>query len=96
MDEKEYVELETEFIVLAIPQSTVEVTISAKVWDNSKVTTVERTMPFNEVRDAFREAEEGYTPSNAVYVLNPDISKSKLELLIKKYLDRAEGNTGES
>lgn len=79
-----------EFIVLAIPASTVEVTISAKVWHDGEVVEVKRTMPFDEVRDAIKEAQEGYIPSDAIFVLNPDISKSKLEKLVQSYLDRAE------
>jgi hypothetical protein len=87
---KKEVELSEEFIVLAIPASTVEVTISAKVWHDGAVVEVKRTMPFDEVRDAIKEAKEGYIPSDALFVLNPDISKSKLEQLVQSYLDRAE------
>ena len=91
MQNKTYdVELSEEFIVLAIPTSTVEVTISAKVWHDGAVVEVKRTMPFDEVRDAIKEAKEGYIPSDALFVLNPDISKSKLEQLVQSYLDRAE------
>ena len=50
------VELSEEFIVLAIPATTVEVTISAKVWCDGEVVEVKRTMPFDEVRGAIKEA----------------------------------------
>lgn len=84
------VDLDEEFIVIAIPASTVEIELSAKVWHNRNVVTVTRTMPFDEVRDAIKEAKEGYIPSDALFVLNPDASKSKLEKLVQSYLDRAE------
>jgi len=90
MDEKEYIDLEDEFIVLAIPSNTVEVDIVAKIWNDGVVMTVQRTLPFQEVRAAFEEAREGYTPSNAIFVLNKDFGKSKLERLLAKYLEEEE------
>lgn len=90
MTENKSVELSESFIVLAIPSSTVEVTISAKVWNGDKVVEVQKTMPFSEVREAIKEAEEGYIPSDALFVLNTDVSKSEMEKLVQSYLDRAE------
>lgn len=90
MTENKSVELSESFIVLAIPSSTVEVTISAKVWNGDKVVEVQKTMPFSEVREAIKEAEEGYIPSDALFVLNTDVSKSEIEKLVQSYLDRAE------
>ena len=55
MTENKSVELSESFIVLAIPSSTVEVTISAKVWNGDKVVEVRKTMPFSEVREAIKE-----------------------------------------
>ena len=49
-----------------------------------------RVMPFEEVREAFAEAHDGYIPSDALFFLNPDIDKSKLERLLSKYLDEEE------
>ncbi|MBR1526317.1 MAG: hypothetical protein IJ640_06620 [Prevotella sp.] len=90
MGEKEYVELENDFIVLAVPSATVEVEITAKVWNGEEVIKVSRVMPFEEVREAFAEAHDGYIPSDALFFLNPDIDKSKLERLLSKYLDEEE------
>lgn len=36
MDDKEYIELENDFIVLGIPSATVEVEITAKVWNGGR------------------------------------------------------------
>lgn len=90
MDKDEYLCLEDEFIVLAIPSTTVEVEITAKIWNNGEVMTVKRTMPFQEVRAAFDEAREGYIPYDSVYILNEDYDKSKLERLLKKYCGEEE------
>ena len=81
--EQEIIELENEFIVLAVPKDTVEVTISAKVFHDGRLQEVHRTMDFGEVRDAFKEAEEGYIPSDAVFSLTP-LGKQYVEELIKK------------
>lgn len=81
--EQEIIELENEFIVLAVPKSTVEVTISAKVYHDGKLQDVHRTMGFDEVREAFKEAEQGYIPSDAVFTLTP-LGKKYAEELIQK------------
>lgn len=88
-------ELDEDFIVIGIPANTVEIELSAKVWHNGEVITVKRTLPFEEVKEAFKEAEEGYIPSDAVFVLNPNAPKSKVEQLVQTYLDRAEEECGE-
>lgn len=90
MDDKEYIELENDFIVLGIPSATVEVEITAKVWNGEEVIKVSRVMPFDEVREAFKEAHDGYIPSDAVFFLNPNIGRSKLEQLLSNYLDKEE------
>ena len=66
-EETKLVELDEDFIAIAIPANTVELELSAKVWHNGKVVTISRTLPFEEVKEAFKEANEGYIPSNAVY-----------------------------
>lgn len=86
--EERMVELDNEFIVIAVPASSLEVDISAKVWHKGEVIQVQRTMKFDEVKEAFEEAKNGYIPQDAVFVLNEDISKSKLERLVSRYLDK--------
>ena len=89
-EEKRAVELDEDFIAIAIPANTVELSFTAKVWHDGEIVTVARTLPFKEVKEAFKEAREGYIPSNAVFVLNPNASKSKVEQLVQTYMDRAE------
>ena len=61
--------LENSYIVLEIPTATLEVTITAKVWHEGEVISVTRTMSFDEVKKAFKEAEDGYIPEDAVFAL---------------------------
>ena len=81
--DQEIIELENEFIVLAVPKNTVEVTISAKIYHNGELQDVHRTTDFQEVREAFKEAEQGYIPSDAVFSLTP-LGEKYVEELIKK------------
>ena len=79
----EIVELENDFIVLAIPTNSVEVTISAKVFHDGELQNVCRTMGLQEIREAFQEAEQGYIPSDAVFTLTP-LGKQYVDELIRK------------
>ena len=81
---KEYIDLDQEFIVLAIPDDTVELDINAKVYINHELVNVMRHMDFQEVREAIREARDGYIPSDALFVLAPT-RKEKLENLVARY-----------
>ena len=80
----EVLDLESEFIVLCIPEDTVEIEIRAKVYINHELTTVTRTMDFPEVRGAIREARNGYIPDDAIFFLAPT-AKEKVMKLVKKY-----------
>ena len=84
--EEEIIELENDFIVLAIPKDTVEVTISAKVYRNGKLQDVRRTMPPQEVQEAFQEAKQGYIPSDAIFTLTP-LGEKYAEELIRNQRD---------
>lgn len=78
-------DLETLFIVLAVPESTVELDINAKVYINHEVHEVTRHMDFSEVRDAIRDAMTGYIPSDAIFTLAPTKSE-RIERLVKSVL----------
>ena len=83
MDKKE-LELENDFIVLAIPVNTVDLEIRAKVMIDGELVPVMRTMRLDEIREAFKEAEHGYIPSDAVFSLTP-LGELELERLKEKY-----------
>lgn len=82
----EYVELEEDFIVLAVPSDSVEIEIKSKFYEDGEIHEAKRTIGFSEVRRMFQEARDGYIPSNAVFSLRP-VGKDKIEALLKKYID---------
>ena len=88
-ENREMINLEDVFIVLAIPADTVEVEICATVYLDGELKKVSRKMPFNEVREAIKEADDGYIPSDAVFSLVP-MGEDKIAALIKKYMDKTE------
>ena len=76
--------LDQEFIVLAIPDDTVELDITATVYIDHELHKVSRHMDFADIRDAIREALNGYTPSDAVFTLAPT-REEKLRELLERY-----------
>ena len=92
MGEKEHrngIELKESYMVLAVPTTAMEITITAKVWANDEVLEVNKTMPFEEIREAFKEADECYIPSNAIFTLS-DIGREQLEQLKTEQLAKFE------
>ncbi|MBP5462732.1 MAG: hypothetical protein J6Y20_11520 [Lachnospiraceae bacterium] len=85
-EERKPIELDEEFIVLAVPASTLELEISATVWIDGKPVDVSRHMPFDEVRAAIKEAQEGYIPSDAIFSLT-ELGEKELERLREKYAE---------
>ena len=67
----EQVELKQEYAVLSIPASTLELTVTAKIYVNGELHSVSTKLDFEEVRDAIKEAKEGYIPSDATFSLTP-------------------------
>lgn len=59
--------LEQNYIVLSLPTETVEIEIIAKVYHDGELINVKKTLSIQEVRDAFKEAEEGYIPLDAEF-----------------------------
>lgn len=68
-DEKEEVLLNEKNIVIAIPEDTVEVTVTARVLLEGKLVTVEKKMTPSEVREAFNDADENYIDPDATFQL---------------------------
>lgn len=64
---REELYLEQNYIVLSLPSETVEVEITAKVYHDGELINVKKTLSIQEVREGFKEAEEGYVPSDAVF-----------------------------
>lgn len=69
MAEKKKVELSEDYIVLTIPKTAVEIEINAKVYYDGDVISVTKFMDMEEIREAFKEAADGYIPSDATFGL---------------------------
>lgn len=82
MKENHEIELEQKYAVISIPSNTVELAINAKIYLNGELKTVNTTYDMAEVQKAIKEAEDGYIPSDAKFVLT-DKGK-KIAQLIEK------------
>ena len=74
----EEVELTNDYIVLEIPENSVEVAVIAKVWMGDKIQTVTRTLGMKEIKAAVKEAEAIYIPQDAMFVLT-DVGRKYLD-----------------
>lgn len=83
------VDLDQEFIVISIPDDTLELTIKAKIYINGELHDVTRHMDFPEVRAAIREARDGYTPSDALFTLC-ETGDEKIADLLHRYINHIE------
>ena len=81
----EEITLESEYAVVPFPVNAVEVTISAKVYLNGEIHTVEQVMSMQDVRAAVQEAEDNYIPPDAVFTLTPEGERYYHEHLEGKY-----------
>ena len=85
LDDNTYMQLSEEFIVLAIPDDTVEVDITAKIYVDHELHEVTKHMDFPEVRAAIREARQGYMPSDALFCLRKT-GQDKVRELLDRYI----------
>lgn len=88
MDEEEkneQIDLDESFIVLAIPDDTVEIDITAKIYFGSEIREVTKHMDFPEVRAAIRDGMKNYMPDDALFTFAPT-GREKLEALLKQCL----------
>ena len=86
---KNTIELNEDFIVIAIPSTTLELEISATVWADGKSVDVCKHMPFDEVRAAIKEAQECYIPSDTIFTLT-DLGRDEAKRLLEKYKEPEE------
>ena len=68
-DTDEYLELESNYAVIELPALAIEAEITAKIYLDDEIKTVSRTMDLVELKKAFKEAEDGYIPSDATFTL---------------------------
>ena len=69
MQEENMVELNEKYIVISVPQNAVEVEIKARVYSDGKIMDVSKKMDLDELREAFKDAEENYLDPNATFEL---------------------------
>lgn len=84
------VNLPQEYIVLSVPSTTCEITITAKIFSDGGIRTVHSTLGFEEVREAIKEAQDCYIPSDAEFTLTP-LGEKKLQELEELYSDLTRG-----
>lgn len=86
MEEKKYIDLDEQLAVIGLPEETIEVTIIAKVYKDGKLQDVEKVMSMQEVRKAFRLADENYFDPDERYVLT-DAGRAFLEEMLEDERD---------
>lgn len=65
----EAIELMQHRAMVEMPEDAVEVTLSAKVYHNGELINVERVLTMNDIRTAFRKADDGYIDDDDRFVL---------------------------
>ena len=65
----EEIELDSAYAIVQLPTSAVEVTISAKVYVNGEIKTVQNLLNMKAIQSAIREAEDNYISEDAVFTL---------------------------
>ena len=68
MDDKT-IELDEEFAVITLPPNAVEAEINVKVFQDGEIIKVYKMMDMQDLKTAFRKAEEGYIDEDARFVL---------------------------
>lgn len=74
------IELEEEYAVILLPKNSVEIKMNVKVFENSELMTVSKLMSLDDIREAFKQADEGYIDPDATYTLT-DKGKSLAGLI---------------
>ncbi len=73
MNEKNgYIELNGVRSMLSIPKNAVEIEMSIKVFENSEIIKVKRTLDLQEIREAIKKAEDGYVDEDDRFVITEE------------------------
>lgn len=67
---KRAIELQENYAVLSLPKEAVEINLTVQVYHGGKIITVERTMSLEEIREAFKSAEDDYFAPDDIWSLN--------------------------
>ena len=78
-DHRKTIELNESYAVLSLPTETVEIELTAHVYHDGKIITVEREYLMEEVREAFKSAEEDYFAPVDIWSLRSEYEVSGKE-----------------
>lgn len=84
LNEGDLIELNQEFIVIAIPSDAVKLQISAVIFHNNELHEVYREMGMEDIREAIQEAKTGYVPSDGIFSLT-ELGEKQLKSLEDRY-----------
>lgn len=69
MDDKDYIELQEHRAIIGLPENTVELTITAKVFENGELQKVQMVYGMSQVREMFEKADKGYIDDDDRFVI---------------------------
>lgn len=87
MDDKDYVELKEHRAIVCLPENTVELTVTAKVFEGGELQTVSLTYSMSQVREMFEKADKGYIDDDDRFMIT-DKGLEWLEELNRERDDR--------
>ena len=74
---KNEVTIPTDYAVLEIPSQAVEITLSAKVFLDGEIRTVQTTFDFEAIRNAIKEAEDYISPDDIFTLTEAGVEYAK-------------------
>ena len=77
-DDMGTVELDEHRAMIYLPENAVEVKVSAKVYHEGEIIDASKKMTLEDIREAFRKADDGYVDDDDVFYLT-DKGKALLE-----------------
>ena len=77
-DDTKTVELDEHRAMIYLPENAVEVKVSAKVYHEGELIDASKKMTLEDIREAFRKADDGYIDDDDVFYLT-DKGKALLE-----------------
>ncbi len=69
MEEKKYIELTEHRAMITLPEDSLEVEINCKIFHEGDIQEVSKTMNMQEIREAFRKADDGYIDEDDTFVI---------------------------
>lgn len=82
-EERETIELQNHRAMIELPENTVSLTLTAKVYYEGELVTVGKDYSISEIREMFRKADDGYIDDDDRFVLT-DRGKAFLEEIGKR------------